>query len=85
MSNDNVKRIGSEEDNESSSEASAPSSMTITSDEVNFLVYRYLREAGKCSTRSVVVNLRGCAIIAGCTKLLYCCLSNTLFSLIHHL
>lgn len=80
MANNNVKRIGSEEDNESSSEASAPPSMTITSDEVNFLVYRYLREAGKCSTRSVVVKLRVCAIIS----LHAGCLSNALFSLIHH-
>lgn len=57
MSSGNAKRSASDEEQESSSEASAPPSMTITSDEINFLIHRYLREAGKWSTRRLVVNL----------------------------
>ena len=45
----NAKASGlaaSDEDNDASSEESIPPAMTMTSDEVNFLVYRYLQENG---------------------------------------
>lgn len=71
MSSGNAKRSASDEDQESCSEASAPPSMTITSDEINFLIHRYLRESGKLATRRLVVNLRETSIfcvvvVCGC-------------------
>lgn len=40
----------SDDDNDASSEGSAPLAMSLSSDEVNFLLYRYLQENG-ASTR----------------------------------
>lgn len=43
-------KTASDEDDVISTDGSAPQSMTLSSDEVNFLVYRYLQENG-ASTR----------------------------------
>ncbi len=39
-------KSASDDDDGMSTDASAPQAMTLSSDEVNFLLYRYLQESG---------------------------------------
>jgi transducin (beta)-like 1 len=43
-------KSASDDDDGMSTDASAPQAMTLSSDEVNFLLYRYLQESGFCHT-----------------------------------
>jgi hypothetical protein len=54
-------KSASDDDDGMSTDASAPQAMTLSSDEVNFLLYRYLQESGASTQNCTRTEYQDCA------------------------